>query len=298
MESCDNIKIISLNVNGLAENRKRIAMWNQLKKSQADIILLQETHSTLERQKKWQDEMNFKMFFNNGASNARGVMVLINEKYTEKIVKHYSDNNGRIQIFDITYNSNVLTIVNLYMPTRNDEFNQQVIWNKMVKELENFQGESLIIGGDLNVYLNKEDRLTCSDMKEGTKNLINNWMDINEVSDIWRINNPGKRIFTWHRKNQFSRLDYFLISNHLMNFNIKTAINPANLTDHSCISLELIMSEEKRGMGFWKFNKMHLQDLDYVKKIKEIIFKIQDYYAEYVNIYSLLFNWAYNISKC
>ena len=61
-------------------------------------------------------------------------------------------------------------------------------------------------------------------------------MEINNIVDIWRIQSPISKLFTWHRKSQKSRLDYFLVSEHLLNEHIISNILPANLICHSIIS--------------------------------------------------------------
>ena len=55
------------------------------------------------------------------------------------------------------------------MPTRNQPKEQILLWDKMIKELENFKMENLIIGEDLNVYIKEIDGLNCSEISRGSK---------------------------------------------------------------------------------------------------------------------------------
>ena len=50
------LKIISLNVRGLADQTKHYNLFHYLHKCQADIILLQETHSTPADESLWSTE--------------------------------------------------------------------------------------------------------------------------------------------------------------------------------------------------------------------------------------------------
>ena len=77
-----------------------------------------------------------------------------------------------------------------------------------------------------------------------------------------------------------SRLDYFLISVHLLYDFVKQDILPGLKSDHSLVYITLCLENtQKPGRGFFKFNCSLLKDSDYVKKIKEIIvaFKIQNH---------------------
>ena len=49
-------KFLTVNVNVLNNNNKRIKIFNSLKTKKNDIILLQETHSTKTTETKWQQE--------------------------------------------------------------------------------------------------------------------------------------------------------------------------------------------------------------------------------------------------
>ena len=50
---CNSLKLVSLNVRGLSNFRKRRAIFTWCRKQKADLIFLQETHSTKESEYKW-----------------------------------------------------------------------------------------------------------------------------------------------------------------------------------------------------------------------------------------------------
>ena len=104
--------------------------------------------------------------------------------------------------------------------------------------------------------------------------LIKNWMEETDLEDIWRMQHPDDKIYTWHRNrpsNIFCRLDFFLISFGLVENIAKSQINCGYKSDHSMISIAFIPHQNKRGTGFWKLNCSLLKDLDYIKTIKETI---------------------------
>ena len=92
--------------------------------------------------------------------------------------------------------------------------------------------------------------------------------------DIWREKNPNTYQYTWHSNSRpviFSRLDYFLISNYLLNTLPKCQIKPGYKTDHSTVILSLDTSEQKRGPGYFKINNTILYNTDYQNQIKSTI---------------------------
>ena len=68
----ESIKLLSLNVRGLSNFHKRRAIFSWCRKQKADLIFLQETHSTAERQDQWRKEWGASVLFSHGSTNARG----------------------------------------------------------------------------------------------------------------------------------------------------------------------------------------------------------------------------------
>ena len=73
----DSLKLLSLNVRGLGNFRKRRATFTWLRKQKADLIFLQETHTTKNCESQWKKEWGSSIMFSHGSTNARGVAVLI-----------------------------------------------------------------------------------------------------------------------------------------------------------------------------------------------------------------------------
>ena len=75
-----NLTITSLNVNGLSDEKKRTNIYQFLKNKTADIILLQETHSTKENETKWQKEWEGLSIWHSGTKpKSSGVAILFKE---------------------------------------------------------------------------------------------------------------------------------------------------------------------------------------------------------------------------
>ena len=55
---------------------------------------------------------------------------------------------------------------------------------------------------------------------------LNSFLDTNNMVDAWRTLNTNTKMFTWHRGNKRSRLDYIFCSEHLLNVLTDVSILP------------------------------------------------------------------------
>ena len=129
-------------------------------------------------------------------------------------------------------------IINIYGPTKNSKkTNFYKTLNKYITLDEN-----IILGGDFNMV---EDPLL--DRHGGNPNIthtlgiyyLTKIKEKYNLTDIWRKENPDKKLFTYHNKNQQidSRIDriYLLQDQKIKN----TSIIPNNLSDHDAIIVSL-----------------------------------------------------------
>ena len=73
----DRLKFLFFNVRGLGNFTKPRAVFTWCRKNNADLIFLQETHSTKSCESQWKKEWGSSIIFSHGSANARGVAVLI-----------------------------------------------------------------------------------------------------------------------------------------------------------------------------------------------------------------------------
>ena len=71
------LKIISLNVKGISNFKKRRTIFTWCRRKNADVILLQETHSNKTTEIQWKNEWGGKMLFSHGSPNSCGTAILI-----------------------------------------------------------------------------------------------------------------------------------------------------------------------------------------------------------------------------
>ena len=111
--------------------------------------------------------------------------------------------------------------------------------------------------------------------------IINNFSNKTGLIDIWRIQNPDRKRFTWRSTKpcRASQLDYFLISEDILSLNPKADFLNAYKSDHNMICLTITKSSQKRGKGLWKFNNGLLENQDFTDMILSEINLIQETYA-------------------
>ena len=124
-----------------------------------------------------------------------------------------TDNDGRYIILETDRYGVKYTVGNVYVPTRNFEKEQRDVFARFVKHIDELENEHVIVGGDYNLYLKPSlDKL--DDMGDHGDNMsfridVESYLETNNMSDVWRALNLDKRLFTWHRGNKRTRLDYF-----------------------------------------------------------------------------------------
>ena len=88
-----------------------------------------------------------------------------------------------------------------------------------------------------------------------------------DLIDIWRIQNPETKRFTWRQKESFhSKAVRFWLTSDICQHNVdNTDIIPSINSDHSATVLHLnTIGKEYHSPSYWKFNNSVATDTDYV----------------------------------
>ena len=233
----------SLNTRGLGDKIKRRSIFQWIKQNHKGITFLQETHSTKVSEEYWKREWKGHMFFSHGTSGSRGVAIIFPQNIDLIVHNIITDEHGRFLLLEVTIDDSKFVLVNIYAPTK-DKHDEQERFIGFIKEtLNNYIDGNIIIGGDFNTCLDPaidKDGGLHEKVSEYSKQIIELNDEFNLI-DIWRISNPDTRRYTWRGLTRqgrvFSRLDFWLISAHMIYDLIKTDISPSIKTDHSIITL-------------------------------------------------------------
>ena len=273
------LTILSANCQGLRDVKKRTDVLNYFRDLKPDILCLQDTH--------WvQDDLNCiknlwsgDCFINGSRTNSRGVAVLLSKNFDYNITSIDRDERGNFIMIQLRMSDLTLNITNIYAPNNDSPQFFQQVRNKIETSLFDF----CIICGDFNLVLDPNtDTYNYKNINnpQGWKcvlELINSL----SLKDAFRYFNGNLRRYTWHRKNpkRLARLDYFLISQSLIDYTDRCHILPGYRSDHSIVELSLCFCKFERGRGLWKFNCSLLKDKDYLIAINNVIDKEKLNYA-------------------
>ena len=96
------------------------------------------------------------IYFAHRKFNARGVAILIPKSILPKFnyKNGCQDNNGRFILINWEIESNEFTLINIYCPTKNNQASQIEFLEMIKKKLDEHGDKNIILGGDLNTYLN------------------------------------------------------------------------------------------------------------------------------------------------
>jgi exonuclease III len=280
MEEKTPLKLISLNTNGLGEVKKRISVLGWLKRNHSakdKIIFLQETHTSEKTQAKWKLEWKeWEAYFSHGGTGSKGVAIFLPKTMEYKIIEITRSKIGRYLVIRLTIGTKLFVIANCYAPNIH-KLKDQLAWlTELQTILQQYENANIIIGGDLNDYFIPQlDKYNCKP-RTPESDYVKSWKTICDelnLVDIWRLLNPTRKCYTWRQGSSAanlkqSRLDYWLISSHMIFDLHEVDIKSSIRSDHSLIDLDLYNTDTpKRGPSYWNFNCSLLRDVEYVNKI-------------------------------
>lgn len=152
--SMEGISVVSMNVNGLNVANKRRILFDYLRRSRAEIILLQETHATGETEKIWRQEWGGRAYFCNGSQSSKGVAIMVSRDFQVDVLDQRSDKSGRILCMDMKVKDTIFTIASIYAPTQDKSGEQLENLSTLENFLEDLTSTHIIAGGDFNCFLN------------------------------------------------------------------------------------------------------------------------------------------------
>ena len=274
------LKILSFNVQGLGGIKKQKDVFNYLQNKNFDILCLQDTHFTSDQEIHIRNRWEGNCYFSAAPqSNARGVAIFFSKNLDYKIHNQIQDTNGNLLNLDITISDKRLSLINVYGPNKDDP----TFYVNVFKSITDIGNDLFIICGDFNLTLNPD--LDCFNYKHinnpKARDFLSNVIEENNLFDTFRELHPSQRRYTWRRKNPLkqSRLDFFLVTENIVNLIKKSKIETGYKSDHSIVTLILAMDNFVHGKSLWKHNNSLLTDAEYLKTINSKIQEIKKQYC-------------------
>lgn len=132
----NNLKVGTLNCRGLNQPIKAKCIISYLKKSNWDIVCVQETYLKVGKILKQATKAYPLQYMSSGTTKSRGVAVLISDKINFTPLGSESDPSGHFVYVKGTLNSETITIASVY--TSNSS--QFVFFKDILIKLKHFQG--------------------------------------------------------------------------------------------------------------------------------------------------------------
>ena len=197
-----DLDIVSLNSRGIAVYEKRRKVFNFIRKKSSSngIIFAQETHSSKKCENVWNNQWGRSddIRFSHGTSRSTGVFIAFREHRNYKILEEYAHDSGNYLIIYSLIQDMPMVLVNYYAPNAENERVKVLIQVKNILDnLEISQDNSVILGGDFNLFFEKSLDTDRGNPSVKTKSLskLQEIMTENNLCDIFRIRNPQERRF-------------------------------------------------------------------------------------------------------
>ena len=235
----------------------------------ADILVLQETHSVPEVESMWENEWGGKALYAHGTNKSRGIALFVTKEMRNKMSNIVRDVEGRYILVDIYDQNQYITLVAIYAP--NEDCPN--FFETLARYLRKRSEHKLIIG-DFNLTLNVElDRLNTNCNNNKSLEQVENLMDEFQLRDVWRIMYGDKREYSWIKRNsnpkKASRIDFALVSAGLDQKVEQIMYLSSVCTDHRGLYMFIELTNFERGRGYWKFNTTMLQKQDFLYVMNE-----------------------------
>ena len=257
----------------MANAEKRHLVFNEYRKD-ADILCLQETHSSVKEESFWRNLWGGRIIFSHGESNVRGVCICFKKDVFFNITNIKRDMNGRFIACDIAQeDGRIVSIANIYAPNKDNPS----FFDALEQNVEDLSQESIIIG-DFNLVLDVEKDRYGQTWTNNNKAMqsVKEIMTEKSLIDVWRARNENTLRFSWKKHNptlQASRIDYALISQGLDQEVENVMYFKGIKSDHDALFLSINLTKSERGAGYWKFNASHLRNSEFVEEFKQFLIK-------------------------
>ena len=152
MDSSFQLKVLTVNCQGLGDPNKRRNVFKILKTKNYNIYFIQDTHFIQENENLIQTQWGYKAFFSSYKSNSRGVAILFNNNCEITIHEQYRDDNGNYLILDVIVENLHFLLINIYGPNSD----KPEFYSQLLNTLQDiYSSQYIILGGDFNLILNK-----------------------------------------------------------------------------------------------------------------------------------------------
>ena len=110
------ISCITFNVSGLRNKKKRLIIFDWIKRKKCDIAILQEVYCNQTDISDWTKEWDGKIFSSHGTNRSKGVLILIKPQTNIEGKQFFTDKEGRLLGVKVEIDQETINIWNEYAP--------------------------------------------------------------------------------------------------------------------------------------------------------------------------------------
>ena len=259
---------LSLNVNGLRDANKRLALMQWLSHLSLDFVCLQETHVLNSAEcNAWFSSFGYLCLVSPGSAHSCGSVILYRPRYL--LVNSWIGDDGRFLLADFRHHETSFRVACLYAPNRNPD--RDDFLTSCTSKID--PSVPTVICGDFNAVfdrsLDRRGSNVCDTSRESCSTLASFFSDCC-VADIWRICHPSTVGFSWMRSDGSlsSRIDLIGCPFSWVHHVASCDLLPCPFSDHSAVLFTCPIPEPlARGPGRWQLNTSILSDSDFVSAI-------------------------------
>ena len=154
MDRQPSFDVVTLNVRGLRDYKKRKKIFQYLKKQTKSkgMVFLQETHTCIKKKAHYKNMWRGTMKFSHGTTDSRGVLIAFRESLNFKILNNYRDTDGRTLVLKCIMEDSPYLLINFYNANRqNEQLKALQHLNEIIYGIELESDTRFIFGGDFNI---------------------------------------------------------------------------------------------------------------------------------------------------
>lgn len=261
--SMESLRIASLNINGGRDRDRRAVLAELGRAKNIDVLLLQETHSSVDNETEWGMSWGGQLFLSHGTNLSAGVAVLFSQHLSLTKVSTCEVEEGRVQIVQATIKETSFVFINVY--AYNSGAGRIELFQKLNSKLKQFNNSSVIVvGGDWNCTTHPSVDRNAGEPHPPSASLLSSVLIENDLIDVWRKLHPVDRHYTWVKVTEGSvraaRLDRVYVNQTYNNRLIKATILPVGFSDHHLVMVDFSLLTHPQRCPYWHFNVRLIHD--------------------------------------
>uniref|UniRef100_W5LWH6 Reverse transcriptase domain-containing protein n=1 Tax=Lepisosteus oculatus TaxID=7918 RepID=W5LWH6_LEPOC len=249
------LTICSVNVRGLRNRVKRLAIFQSLRSLRCSVFFLQEAHV---RDKNFSNDWHCgQSVWGIGSAHSAGVGILLNDN-SLCVVNSFVGIPGRVLVLDADRYDKKYRFICIYAPS------QRLERKDFFASLEPLciTNRFVFLCGDCNVDLDTDPDFSVTALRDLVKHFC--------LADGFRSLFPRVSGATWRNSRGCARwLDYVFLESSLAV--VDAGIVPSFLTDHDMLWVKVNDGNPSFGPGYWKLNVSILGDAKFCSAVRALI---------------------------